>query len=297
MAVPSSPNVAPLTPQVRFAPRWNVARAGRAAAVTARGPNLLVPSEGERMFVHAVSPEPPPTRRPRRDVRRRLAGFKVRRCSPDRPQPRCRSGRRARRADRQGPGEEQRAVRRRSLRSRPRYEWRQPKLERGGKHFDPTPLRLPVRLVDRWSKVVHPLAGSRRQARHRLGGPKYAEYEISLRWRGPRGVVEPPTMPVPERGERRSRRNGRDCKSAWLRLSGFESHLPHRRADPGHLRRGPVEVLRPSRRSPRPSDHDSDRAVHSGRVEPGRSLRDRGGERPGACDWNASMRPNRETPA
>ena len=32
--------------------------------------------------------------------------------------------------------------------------------------FDHVPMRLPVRLVDRWSKVVHPLNGSRRQARH-----------------------------------------------------------------------------------------------------------------------------------
>ena len=45
-----------------------------------------------------------------------------------------------------------------------------------------------------------------------LGGPKYAEYEIRADGEVPEGVGEPPTMPVPDRGERRSRRDGRACK-------------------------------------------------------------------------------------
>ena len=45
-----------------------------------------------------------------------------------------------------------------------------------------------------------------------LGGPKYAEYEIRADGEVPEASSQPPTMPVPERGERRSRRDGRACK-------------------------------------------------------------------------------------
>ena len=179
-----------------------------------------------------------------------------------------------------GPGEELELSEGRALRSRPLHEWRQPELDWRGQALRPRPMRLPVRLVDRWSEVVHPLNGSRRQARHKPRRAEVLGVRDPGRRRGPRSVGGPPTMPVPVGGSAAVGEAGGPVKfvpsAEWVRIPPPPSKNGSR-----HLQGVRSKPTGASDDLPRPSDHDSDRSIHGCRLESRRPLRGRGGTKPG----------------
>jgi PD-(D/E)XK endonuclease len=74
----------------------------------------------------------------------------------------------------------------------------------------------------RWFIPSHAVGGRRGIL---LGGPKYSEFQVDTS--DGNGLLDAPSRIDSPPGELRRRRTGPVCKTGGLRLSGFESHLPH----------------------------------------------------------------------